>query len=181
MGFPLFSMEWPAQRSAGGAHEGSRWAAQRTHRMQAASGCAPEGAHEPCSTIHAPRRGAGHAGTKTGGCGSPAGRTCPPATFIGPLRGRDWPIPISHSTENSGELKWVWGFTRCQNRIIAGQPSGRHPAAGGDPRTGTVPELAAGDGRATLARQAVEAAIEALVLAHAVARDLSNTSPNRRR
>ena len=110
MGFPLFSMEWPAQRSAGGAHEGSRWAAQRTHRMQAASGCAPEGAHEPCSTIHAPRRGAGHAGTKTGGCGSPAGRTCPPATFIGPLRGRDWPIPISHSTENSGELKWVLGL-----------------------------------------------------------------------
>ena len=34
-------------------------AAQRTHRIGAASDRAPEGAHEVCSPVHAPRRARG--------------------------------------------------------------------------------------------------------------------------
>ncbi len=100
---------------AGGASEGSRWEAQRTHRMTAPPGSAPEGAHEVSPCVHAPRWGAGRFVPLTGGCGSPGGRTCPPATFIGPAGAKTTLIGSFHSTENSGES---WFFVAQQNAAI---------------------------------------------------------------
>ena len=116
-------MEWSAQRSAGGAHEGSRWEAKRTHRIDAASGRAPEGAHEFWPIVHAPRWGAAGLWTLTGGCGSPEGRTFPPATFIGPsgagTRLSQLPFHRNHKTHPSDP---VFGVRVKRKRAAARRP-----------------------------------------------------------